>query len=357
MRLSFRSLPGQEGHFSLEHAHSIATDACGGEQFKASPNMTFKMNANADSDASRAGASINVAAEKRRKKKNTLESKKENDSPAKETVSFANVESVASENYGNNGDTMKIVLPKRFNATKERKEVKGKVGKTASQGQVVFNAVDTKSGDIRRGSNHSNGEASQRNVAPPSQQQQPPQHQQIDNATPNPSNVFSSFFAPQYYGPPFLANPTYSSTHADQDSYLTHSSHSKTSQQQSQPLQQIPEQQSWSYPFALQVQQHLGVSPQSSSFYLPPAFSHSSAGANASNKASQVHAQVYANNNNNVNNLSPNHNENHADQHGGLLPMDGIFSGRFYANVDEKKFSGESGLSKPSRASKRNNHN
>ena len=346
-----------EGSNSLEHSHTIsAGDGTAADPTKPSPNMTFRMTSNADADPPRVAVGAG-AAEKRRKKKNTFETKKENESPAKETI--APIEALANEG---NGETMKIILPKRLNTQKDRKEAKGKGVRIASQSHVVFNAVDTKTGELRKGSStiYSNGDQSQRNAAP----HPPPQLSQGENTTPNPSNVFSPFFAPQYYGPPFLANTSYSSTQADQDSYHSHSTHSKPQQQQQHQTQ---EQQSWSYPFAPQMQQHLGVS-QLSSFYLPSAFSHSS-GANANTiKPAQTHLQTYANhtanhnyNNNNscstTNNFSMNYNTIYAEHHGGLLPTDGIFSGRFYAIADDKKASAETGHAKPSRASKKSGNN
>ena len=330
------------------------------------------MTALGDTDASRSAAASVVtttttttptAAEKRRKKKNNLDFKRENESPPKEVgvVNSGDDGGVAS----NNGDTMKIVLPKRFNAAKERRETKNNSNnaKTGNKMTSAFNASDAKPiADNRR-----EGSLQQRSgqFGESSSQQQQQQQQQHS------SSSFSSFFGQQLFNQAHLANSfSYSFTQADQDSFHSHS----LTRSQHAPLQQIQEQQQqqqqqWSYPPASNMhQQQPQHSSQLSSFNLPSALNNIV--ANPSSKSSQTHPHVYTNhntshsNNNNVGNAhaafvgyNANGNE-YPVGGGGILPMDGIFSGRFYSNYEaEKKPPSDVNVAKASRGSKKNNHN
>ena len=51
------------------------------------------------------------------------------------------------------------------------------------------------------------------------------------------------------------------------------------------------------------------------------------------------------------------YNANQTDGQGGILPMEGIFSGRFYVNAEEKKASADANFTKTTRGSKKNNNN
>ena len=104
-----------------------------------------------------------------------------------------------------------------------------------------------------------------------------------------------------------------------------------------------------------------------SSFYLPSALNNTV--ANSSSKSSQTHPNAYTNHNtsNTVNSVGNAHaafvgyNANGNEYPvggGGILPMDGIFSGRFYSNYEgEKKPPSDVSVAKASRGSKKSNHN